>query len=132
MSFADHLKSTRESLGLSQVEAADSLDRFVRNACYCGKLIANESDWQKCQPGEGKHLCWGECGVSADEAWPRLMARIQDLEKTLATLDQLMAGDPCYENAWINYPTKPEVSPAKMVRDILANAPHHQQPEERP
>jgi len=45
-----------------------SVDRPVRK-CYCGRPIATPKDWDFYQPGEGAHLCWGECGVSAEEAW---------------------------------------------------------------
>lgn len=47
----------------------DALHCIVRQFCrYCEKPEANQHEWDTMQGGEGTHLCWGECGVSADEA----------------------------------------------------------------
>lgn len=41
----------------------------VRQFCrYCGYPEANQHEWDTIPEGEGSHLCWGECGVTAEEA----------------------------------------------------------------
>lgn len=45
-----------------------------------------------------------------------------EARNALIALDRAMAGVMEYEHAWMNAPEKPEMTPAKMVRDILSNA----------
>jgi hypothetical protein len=40
--------------------------------------------------------------------------------KALRTLDRQMSGNETYEHAWVNYPTKPEASPASLVRKAIS------------
>jgi len=37
----------------------------------------------------------------------------------LKTVDRFLNGDMNYEHAWVNCPTKPEVSPADLLRGII-------------
>lgn len=44
---------------------------------------------------------------------------------TLLRVHRAMSGVMEYEGAWLNAPEKPEITPAKMVHDILSNDKPH-------
>lgn len=71
----------------------DRVQPFVRQYClYCDSPKASDEEWETIPEGEGGHLCWGECRISAEEALVRvrqerdaLAARIIELESGLAS-----------------------------------------------
>ena len=54
--------------------------------------------------------------------------RIKELLEALRTLDRQMSGNETYEHAWVNYPTKPEESPASLVRKAISENDTMEQP----
>lgn len=63
--------------------------RPVRQYClYCDCPSASDEEWETIPEGEGGHLCWGECRISAEDALERvsrerdsLAARLEQLQR---------------------------------------------------
>jgi hypothetical protein len=53
---------------------------------YCGYPEANQYEWDTIPGGEGSHLCWGECGITADEALDKERARTAAMRQLLTEI----------------------------------------------
>ena len=53
---------------------------------YCDCPLASDEEWETIPEGEGGHLCWGECRISAEEALKRVS---RERDSLAARLEQL-------------------------------------------
>ena len=60
------------------------------------------------------------CKICTPEFAQKLERQRNALFEALRTLDRQMSGNETYEHAWTNYPTKPETSPASLVRKAIS------------
>jgi hypothetical protein len=61
-----------------------------------------------------------EINVSLFDEVKKLQRQRDALLESLQALDRQMSGNEAYEHAWVNYPDKPNASPASLVREAIA------------
>lgn len=60
---------------------------------YCRCPQATDEQWESVPPGEGEELglCWGECGVDAEQALDNALARLSQAERLAGALKPFAA-----------------------------------------